>query len=163
MIGNRDFSSSHVREKVLFLMWYLLSWVLCARLECKIAPAFTAYKHIAREKGSWPGPTVSSVNVFSTTEHRMLEIISAPTTEYLKEGETLNWNCLMRHQQDQLSQAEAHWYKNVQKQNETGFEKEMESLHLSQNSDPEAKVTFSLLLKIQKVNQTVATINAGPK
>ena len=49
---------------------------------------------------------------------------------------------------------EAHWYKKTKKQHETGLEKEMESLHLSRNSDPKVKVTSSLLLKIQKVNQS---------
>ncbi|XP_076207759.1 CD160 antigen-like [Aptenodytes patagonicus] len=88
------------------------------------------------------------------SEHSMLEIIYASTTKYLEEGETLNLNCLIKHQQDQLSQMEAHWYKKTKQQNETGFEKEMESLHLSRNSDPKAKVTSSLVLKIQNVNQS---------
>ncbi|KAM6098124.1 CD160 antigen [Theristicus caerulescens] len=88
------------------------------------------------------------------SEHSMLEITYASTTKYLEEGETLNLNCLIKHQQDQSSQMEAHWYKKAMKQNETGFGKEMESLHLSQNSDPKAKVTSSLQLKIQNVSQS---------
>lgn len=88
------------------------------------------------------------------SEHSMLEIIYASTTKYLEEGETLKLNCLIKHQQNQSSQMEAHWYKKAKKQNETGFGKEMESLHLSRHSDPKAKVTSSLLLKIQKVNQS---------
>ncbi|XP_075372351.1 uncharacterized protein LOC142416546 isoform X1 [Mycteria americana] len=88
------------------------------------------------------------------SEHSMLEIIYASTMKYLEEGQTLNLNCLIRHQQDQVSQMEAHWYKKAKQQNETGFGKEVESLHLSRNSDPKAKVTSFLLLKIQKVNQS---------
>ncbi|XP_063213704.1 uncharacterized protein LOC134525980 isoform X2 [Chroicocephalus ridibundus] len=88
------------------------------------------------------------------SEHSMLEIIYPPTTKYLEEGETLNLNCLIRHQQNQSSQIEAHWYKNAKQQNETGFGKGTESLHLSQNSDPKAKVMSSLLLEIQKVEQS---------
>jgi len=84
----------------------------------------------------------------------MLEIIYSSTTKYLEEGETLSLNCLIGHQQDQSSQLEAHWYKQAKKQNETGFGIEVESLRLSQNSDPKAIVTSSLLLKIQKVNQS---------
>lgn len=84
----------------------------------------------------------------------MLEIIYPSTTKYLEEGGTLNLSCLIRHQQNQSSEIEAHWYKKAMKQNETGFGKEIESLHLSRSSDPKAKVTSSLLLKIQKVNQS---------
>ncbi|KAM6420806.1 uncharacterized protein J5M81_000389 isoform 2-T2 [Pluvialis apricaria] len=88
------------------------------------------------------------------SEHCMLEIIYPSTTKYLEEGQTLNLSCLIKHQQNQSSQMEAHWYKKAKKQNETGFGKEMESLHLSRSSDPKAKVTSSLLLKIQKVNRS---------
>ncbi|XP_064499303.1 CD160 antigen isoform X2 [Pseudopipra pipra] len=88
------------------------------------------------------------------SEHSMLEIIYAPTTEYLEEGKTLSLNCLIRHQQNESSQIEAHWYKRADKQNETGFGEEVESLHLSQNSDPRVRVTSSLLLQVQKVNQS---------
>uniref|UniRef100_A0A8C0EST5 Ig-like domain-containing protein n=1 Tax=Bubo bubo TaxID=30461 RepID=A0A8C0EST5_BUBBB len=70
------------------------------------------------------------------------------------EGETLNLNCLIRHRQNQSSQMEAHWYKKAKKQNETGFGKEIVSLHPSRNSDPKVNVTSSLLLKIQEVNQS---------
>lgn len=74
----------------------------------------------------------------------MLEIIYASTMKYLEEGKNLDWNCLIRHQQNQLSQIDAHRYKRANKENKAGFGKEIESLHLSQSADPVAKVMSSL-------------------
>lgn len=56
----------------------------------------------------------------------------------------LNLNCLIRHQQNHKSQIEAHQHKRANNENKTGFGKEMERLHLSQNAAPIAKVTSSL-------------------
>lgn len=82
---------------------------------------------------AWYEDQFSYCLLCSTTEHSRLEVIYASTMNYLEEGETVNLNCLIRHQQNQSSQTEAHWYKKLKKQNEAGFGKDMEGLHHSWN------------------------------
>lgn len=65
------------------------------------------------------------------------------------------------------SQIEAHQHKRANKENETGFGKEMESLHLSRNADPMAKVTSSLKtsenMGSQSVRQCLLSVHSQHK
>ena len=59
-----------MREKVLFLLWYLLSWALCAHLEHKIAPAFTVHKQMEKYgEGGGVGLAQRSVQLMSALFH----------------------------------------------------------------------------------------------
>lgn len=45
--------------------------------------------------------------------------------KYLEEGKNLNLNCLIGHQQNHKSQIEARWHKKANKENVTGFGREI--------------------------------------
>uniref|UniRef100_A0A8C3XS36 Ig-like domain-containing protein n=1 Tax=Chelydra serpentina TaxID=8475 RepID=A0A8C3XS36_CHESE len=85
----------------------------------------------------------------------MLEINYSSASFSLKEGDLLTLNCTVWHQQKQSSDLKVYWCKQVENQNRCArVGKELERLLSTERLNPQARVSFSLLLQIRNVSHS---------